>query len=881
MSAETITCLNYVVHSLVIGAAAWLLVRYVIRDALRRCILANLAVLMCLYTPFDIRVQDLLPKKEESVPVWTPIREGFKADWRVSVAPASAPKTSSAIMTRGWDVNDGVRGMRWLAWIVTAVMLLRLLVQSVGVQRWVWGLRKPSDVEHEKLPAELNPERVCVFDHEGSPCVAGWFFPVIAVPASAFEKLTTRQWCWLLRHEGEHLRLHDTVAALLQNMVRAFLWWNPFVHALVEEHAQAREEMCDDAAVGGEREHTAYADFLLECATRPGPQQACVMPIAYSRPARRLKARLVALMAAQGVRKKVGALFVLALVAFAIIAPVIAGSFGIATAAAQEPGNAVKAKADDGRMHTRAYRVAPNFLSLGDLQSDPFAAGKGETKAVSGKSARQLLEDRGVPFPEGASALYNPVTSQLIVRHYKQALDQIEAIIDRLSKRTPLVCFQCKLIQADSYFGTQGGILKPGEARELWRQVSQKKGIELATLPAVTTKLGQEAINEIVKEVLPEKQTDATSGNALKLVGPSLKLAANLAGDGKALVAARVDLGVDPDGVQPWLPQKGDKPVWGRVQIYTASAQGELASGETLVTHLATSKKHVTVLITAEALNPTGQKAVSFESTATMQPSSTGIDVPDKRVNEWGQRVYRVPPNFSKDKPPMEVLQDAGIPFEKNASAVLKDGKLTVRNTKPKLDLIEIWIMQLHEAAVKKSVFVTVQAAEMRGDFLKLMENWLPPQPDAPKPAVNTDPTLLSLGASRPPEILPMFILAGVFSPDQFKTVMKKIAVTNAKIENLVLDGQSKKYKMPAALGGADVKVEAQIGGDGNTMELIINYDESGTAERGVRRFSTGVSIWDGQTVVLAAQPNEGVSRFLFITGNMIARQIKEEAGKK
>jgi hypothetical protein len=48
MSAETITLLNFIVHSLVIGVAAWLLVRFVIRDALRRCILATLAVLMCL-----------------------------------------------------------------------------------------------------------------------------------------------------------------------------------------------------------------------------------------------------------------------------------------------------------------------------------------------------------------------------------------------------------------------------------------------------------------------------------------------------------------------------------------------------------------------------------------------------------------------------------------------------------------------------------------------------------------------------------------------------------------------------------------------------------------------------------------------------------------
>lgn len=90
MSTATITLLNFIVHSLVIGAAAWLLVRFVIRDALRRCILANLAVLMCLYCPFDISIRDLFPP-QQPVPVWTPLRETFEADWRVTVTPVTTP----------------------------------------------------------------------------------------------------------------------------------------------------------------------------------------------------------------------------------------------------------------------------------------------------------------------------------------------------------------------------------------------------------------------------------------------------------------------------------------------------------------------------------------------------------------------------------------------------------------------------------------------------------------------------------------------------------------------------------------------------------------------------------------------------------------------
>lgn len=87
------------------------------------------------------------------------------------------------------------------------------------------------------------------------------------------------------------------------------------------------------------------------------------------------------------------------------------------------------------------------------------------------------------------------------------------------------------------------------------------------------------------------------------------------------------------------------------------------------------SKKPVTVLITVEALNPSGQKAISFESTATLQPSSTGIDMPDEAVSEWAVRVYKLPKSFPQDKAPVELLKAAGIAFPKGAGHVAQGSK--------------------------------------------------------------------------------------------------------------------------------------------------------------------------------------------------------------
>lgn len=905
MSTETITFINFIVHSLIIGAAAWLLVRFVISDALRRCILANLAVLMCLYNPFDTSIRDLFPVTQH-VPVLTPIRETLEHDWRVKVEPQKAivPSTPAPAVASSWDVNELVKWLHRLSWFVTALLLLRMLIQSLRIQRWSWRLRALSADEAAFLrDSVLEPERsgdrqpeaahrvsaanqcagppalsnvsrpsessrglehsktlsrMRVSDMTCTPCAAGWFFPVIAVPVSAFHELTPPQWRWLLRHEMEHLRTHDTVSVLLQNIVLAFLWWNPFVHALIEEYARAREEACDAAAVGEEPDHTPYADFLLSWAARTSPSRFA-MPIARSRPARRLKDRLVALMEARGVRQKLGALFVLGCLAFAVVAPFVAASFGIATATAQET---VKADPEDKTMFTRVYVVEPDFLALGHKLEDPFATPKGRDPFAAVPppeklTARELLEKNGIPFPEGSSVIYQASTSRLIVRHTRAVLDQIEAAIDRLHQRLPQVYFQCRLIQADALIGKHESILKPDEAKELLAGVSQKTGIDLMSAPGVTTKMGRKGIVEVMREILPAKPWAQDAVIEVKRVGPRISLVALPSPDGEASIEAKVDLGVDPEAQHPWLPEENALTDWSRIQTFTVSSKAVLASGETLLLHLPTSNKPVTVLITAEALNPNGQRAISFESTATLQPSKTASDVADKATGEWMVRVFQLPKGFSRDKPPVEMLRAAGIAFPEGASAMLKDGKLTVRNSEANLKFIVAWLDALIQAeAPKKHVHLTVLAAEMNGDLMKMMNEWL-------------EPSAKPFETAAPPAVLRQFTMAGVITATQMEKVVKRLAAdAGAKLEVIKPKQKSQMYDLPAAWGGHEMKIEPVIGPDGYTIDMMVHAPAQAPDPRGI---STSVTIWDGQTVLLSAQPTEEATCILFITGTLVA----------
>ena len=104
-------------------------------------------------------------------------------------------------------------------------------------------------------------------------------------------------------------------------------------------------------------------------------------------------------------------------------------------------------------MITRIYKVPPDFLTPagGDATAsapaapaDPFAkpgaagaAAAGGPKLAAKKSAREVLGESGVPFPEGASAVFNPVTSQLVVRNTAPNIDLVEAFVDTVTSRTP------------------------------------------------------------------------------------------------------------------------------------------------------------------------------------------------------------------------------------------------------------------------------------------------------------------------------------------------------------------------------------------------------------------------------------------------------------
>lgn len=129
---------------------------------------------------------------------------------------------------------------------VALVLILRTLRDLVAVERLVARARPA--VLPPALGARMNGVRVAVSPEAPGPMAAGLFRPAIILPASL--TLQSPGMLGLLEHEHAHIRRHDMLAALIQRLVLALLWWSPALYWISRRMDEEREIACDEAAVG-------------------------------------------------------------------------------------------------------------------------------------------------------------------------------------------------------------------------------------------------------------------------------------------------------------------------------------------------------------------------------------------------------------------------------------------------------------------------------------------------------------------------------------------------------------------------------------------------------------------------------------------------------
>lgn len=849
---SAIPFLNVALHALLISVLGWALVKWCVRDARHRAWAALLAVFITVVAPALMELPRHPDAPSDTAVPYVAATASWKPDWKVPAptvmraslpaVPAVAPAAASP-----WGIGD-------LAWWTAAVWLTGSLLLSLrhtglclAAWRWRRSLRAMREEEFHRVGTTAAHAGMGVFESDGCPCVTGLLRPVIAVPASILRDWTPQQWRWLLRHEREHLRGHDTRIAWCLGWVKALLWWNPFIHALVEQWTQAREEICDMAAVAHDQDPAAYSGFLLDIVASTRLTSPALLHMAASKPARRLKARMVAMLGLQRVRERVSPAFLVA--ALSIMA---AGSVLVSCLGVKE--DAPPAEEESTELLTRVFNVPTDFIFDRETPLDPFAdPARGDTPMVK-KTAKTLLTERGIRFPEGASAVFNASSSQLIVKNTASNLDHIamelEAMRGEREVHQTQVYVTTKWVEIDTTvkdtgmtvdfnalkLGKTNGdrtILTDPEFQVVIRALSQRKGVDLMVAPSVTTRIGQKATIEVVREViLKQPATAADKGTptfALDFVGVRNELLVQFAED-RLKLYVHADLGEFEGADSPGLAKFEFKgPVDGKVLHLRKSSVAMLPDGHTLMLNMGHTPRnpHRTVLlfVTAALIDPSGQ---------TLDPADAVQRA--RRAEMLKKEAEKASPDKGK-KP---------------------EGKPVT---------LEVKTMDLRTAKQE--------------DWLKAISDAIPMPPGAAKPeAAEPQNAATTLAA---PLLAPgVFTLAGVMTPDQCTAALRALEKRgDAKLVSYPVmttpstkaaTVSSKSVLADKALDGFSMIVTPVTGADGHTIDLTIAATDH-TGGRRTGPITTAVTLWDGQTVVLGGLVGEDekgwLSRLIFISAKV------------
>ncbi|GEP42119.1 hypothetical protein BGE01nite_14100 [Brevifollis gellanilyticus] len=108
---------------------------------------------------------------------------------------------------------------------------------------------------------------------------------------------------------------------------------------------------------------------------------------------------------------------------------------------------------------SRTFRVPPDFIAGAAMApaaapADPFAqpaAGAGSTTIQRRMGAKEFLESRGILFPEGGGANYNPVANMLTVRTTAKNLEMVESLVEQSLNSSPkMAVIEVKILEVNS-----------------------------------------------------------------------------------------------------------------------------------------------------------------------------------------------------------------------------------------------------------------------------------------------------------------------------------------------------------------------------------------------------------------------------------------------
>jgi beta-lactamase regulating signal transducer with metallopeptidase domain/predicted nucleic acid-binding Zn-ribbon protein len=266
--------LDFVWQGLLVGWAAALVLN-VLRSARpqTRYAIACAALLLCAALPLSgvvLRMQSTEPSNGTAL---APIMRDVQASRQLDKAPATldaAPVEIADQQLGAWQAALQSRlPLVVLIWSCGAGLLaLRLLLGLLWVRRLSYRAERPTDKAWQtRLQAMARTlgiardVRLGLVDDVPGPVTAGWWRPVVLLPAALITRMPPDLLEALLAHELAHIKRHDYLVNLIQSGIEIVLFYHPTVWWLSNRIRVEREQIADDLAASmlGEPRRLALA----------------------------------------------------------------------------------------------------------------------------------------------------------------------------------------------------------------------------------------------------------------------------------------------------------------------------------------------------------------------------------------------------------------------------------------------------------------------------------------------------------------------------------------------------------------------------------------------------------------------------------------------
>ncbi len=232
-----------------------------------RYAVACAALLLCAALPLAGTVQRVLDADAGPVTTMLPVTVAGQVSGAVAAVPAIA---IDAGRFAGWEMALEKRlPLVVLFWSLGAGLLALRMVLGLA-----WVRRRSRPGQYRVDPAwQARLERMAqgmgivrrvtlgLVDDLTSPVTAGWWRPVVLVPASLVSGMPPQLLEALLAHELAHVRRCDYVVNLIQSAIEILLFYHPAVWWLSNRIREEREQIADDVAAStlGEPRRLALA----------------------------------------------------------------------------------------------------------------------------------------------------------------------------------------------------------------------------------------------------------------------------------------------------------------------------------------------------------------------------------------------------------------------------------------------------------------------------------------------------------------------------------------------------------------------------------------------------------------------------------------------